>query len=65
MLTDGEAKDATILMLAERLYICSRLLTRAAERLGWDDEAVQQLVEELRDSVRGGVRSALTEATGE
>jgi hypothetical protein len=40
-----------ILSLAERLYICSRLLTCAAERLGLDAEEVLALVEQLRQSL--------------
>lgn len=44
-------KDALILSLCEKLYICSRLLTRAAERLDWDSEEVQRLVFELRVSI--------------
>ena len=43
-------KDDLVLQLAERLYICSQLLTKAAERLGWDNEAVQALVEQLKAS---------------
>lgn len=53
-----DAKDRTILMLAERLYICSRLLTRAAERLGWDEPAVQELVGELQAATRREVDGA-------
>ena len=44
-------KDQLILQLAERLYICSRLLTCSAERLGWDSEQVQALVQQLRESL--------------
>lgn len=46
-----KTRDALILSLAERLYICSRLLSCAAERLVWDDERVQELVERLEESV--------------
>lgn len=56
--TERTAKDATILMLAERLYICSRLLTCAAERLGWDDAAVRDLVRQLEDQVKSEVQDA-------
>lgn len=43
-----------ILALSERLYICSRLLTRAAERLDWDDERVRELIRSLDASVKEG-----------
>ena len=49
---DSDRKDTTIKMLAERLYNCSRLLTRAAERLGWDTAEVQELVTALRESIK-------------
>lgn len=48
--SDAE-KDELILVLCERLYICSRLLTRAAERLGWDRVEIQGLMWELRKSI--------------
>ena len=40
-----------ILSLAERLWICSRLLTCAAMRLGWDEDEVRELIARLRDQV--------------
>ena len=46
----SDSRDALILLLAERLYICSTLLTRAAERLGWDHEAVKALVQRLEET---------------
>lgn len=55
----ADPKDELILSLCEKLYICSRLLTRAAERLGWDREEVQDLMSQLRASV------ALNQATFE
>lgn len=61
--TPGDSvKDHTILMLADKLYICSRLLTCAAERRGWDDGAVQELVKQLRESTRRAVEDAGVEA---
>lgn len=42
-----DPRDALILLLAERVYICSRLLTRAAERLGWDADEVRELVRKI------------------
>lgn len=51
-----DKKDETILMLADRLFICSRLLTCAAERLSWDSEAVQELILQLR------IQTALVQA---
>ena len=36
-----------ILSLADRLHICSRLLTCAAERLDWDSGRVRELVARL------------------
>ncbi len=50
-MTTPATKDATILMLAERIFICSRLLTAAAERLHWDSDVVQGLMQELRDTL--------------
>lgn len=47
----SDGKDALILQLSERLWICSRLLTCAAERLGWDDEQVKELVAKLRSEI--------------
>lgn len=44
-------KDALILSLAEKLYVCSRLLTCAAMRLQWDEDDVRHLVAQLRDEV--------------
>ena len=44
-----DERDTLILLLCERVYICSRLLTCAAERLGWDRAEVQELVRRLRD----------------
>lgn len=55
---DAAKKDETILMLAERLYICSRLLTCAAERLSWDSERVQELITELKSVVKKDVSDA-------
>lgn len=49
----NDPRDAVILMLSERLYICSRLLTCAAERLSWDSAEVQDLVRQLRDTMKG------------
>lgn len=49
----SDKRDEVILMLCDRLYICSRLLTRAAERLSWDRTEVQELVVELRKSLEG------------
>lgn len=37
--------------LAEKLYVCSRLLTCAAMRLSWDDDEVRHLVAMIRDDV--------------
>lgn len=55
---DRAAKDATILMLAERLYICSRLLTCAAERLRWDDATVRDLMQRLNEQVKTEIDNA-------
>ena len=49
-MTDDRDKKL-IQSLSERLYICSRLLTAAAERLGWDDETVQALMQQLQESI--------------
>lgn len=48
-----DKRDAMILALCEHLHICSRLLTCAAERLGWDRDEVQELVRQLRVSIEG------------
>jgi len=40
-----------ILSLSEKLWICSRLLTCAAERLGWHEERVQELVRRLEEEL--------------
>ena len=52
----GEQRTMTerevILMLADRLWVCSKLLTAAAERLGWDAVEVRELVGELRRQLR-------------
>lgn len=55
-------KDALILVLAERVYICSRLLTCAAERLGWDQDAVCELVGQLIEVTRAEVADASVQA---
>lgn len=47
----NDPRDALILSLCDKLYICSRLLTRAAERLGWDTPQVEELVQQLRDTL--------------
>ncbi len=52
-------KDRLILSLADHLYICSRLLTRAAERLGWDSDEVRQLVAELNELVKRDVDASV------
>lgn len=46
-----EHSKKIILALADKLYVCSRLLTCAAERLSWDAERVQVLVKQLTESV--------------
>ena len=56
-------KDTTILMLAERLYICSRLLTCAAERLGWNSVVVQGYMKQLEIATRGDVDACINENT--
>jgi len=43
----SDPRDRLILLLNERVYICSRLLTCAAERLGWDAKEVRELVKRL------------------
>lgn len=53
-------RDRLILNLAERLYICSRLLTAAAMRLSWDDAEVCELVAQLRTQL---AKSAEDKAT--
>ncbi len=50
-----------ILSLADRLYICSRLLTAAAERLSWDSDGVRELVALLQKSVRRDVDASIQE----
>lgn len=54
--------DALILGLADKLYICSRLLTAAAERLGWESSTVQELMKQLRETIEAEVRDAGIEA---
>lgn len=55
----SDVRDILILALAERLYICSSLLTRAAERLKWDSVEVKELVQQLKDvtktDIKGGI----------
>lgn len=58
---DNITKDQLILALAERLYICSRLLTAAAERSEWDSPEVRDLVDQLRQSVRGCTNAGIKE----
>lgn len=48
MIAVNEPYGALIASLCERLYICSRLLTCAAERLEWDNTVVQELVGKLK-----------------
>lgn len=43
-------KDALILSLSERLWACSQILARVAERR--DDEAIREAVEWLTDWLR-------------
>lgn len=57
-------KDKMILSLCEKLYICSRLLTRAAEKLGWDRTEVQSLVTELRKQLQESSRARVEEESG-
>lgn len=53
---DAEQRtNALILSMANRIYICSRLLSAAAERMKWDSDVVQELIEELRESVSGSI----------
>lgn len=56
-----DPKDQLIYWLAQRLYICSRLLTRAAERLGWDSTEVQQLVKELTETTERLTNASIQE----
>lgn len=53
---DNDLRDALILTLSEKLYICSCLLSRAAERLKWDNDRVQELVERLNASIKEDCR---------
>lgn len=53
-----DVRDELILVLAERVYICSRLLTCAAERLKWDEPTVQDLVQQLRNTITSEVGDA-------
>jgi len=46
-----DIRDILILSLSEKLFICSRLLTAAANRLSWDSDEVQNLVDKLRQSI--------------
>lgn len=48
---DADPRDHLIISLCEKLYICSRLLTAAAERLKWDSPRVQELVKRLEESM--------------
>lgn len=50
-IADSDPRDQLILSLAEKLYICSRLLTTAAERLSWDMNRVQDLVRRLEEAI--------------
>ena len=43
-----DPRDELILSLSQKLFICSRLLTCAAMRLGWDSAEVRELVERLK-----------------
>lgn len=52
-----DERDELILSLSEKLRICSRLLTAAAERAGWDSTVVQELMEELRASIKADDRA--------
>ena len=54
----NDPRDALVLALAERLYICSRLLTCAAERLGWDSATVAELLGRIDNQVQEGLRDA-------
>ena len=56
-----ESNEGLILSLAEKLYICSRLLTAAAQRQKWDTAEVQTLMEELRASIKENCRSNAAE----
>lgn len=48
-----DERDAIIFLLCERVYCCSQLLTRAAERLGWNSAEVQELVQQLIGTMGG------------
>ena len=56
-----DPRDAIILSLAERLYICSRLLTAAAEKLSWGNTRVQELIQRLKETVDEYTRHACSE----
>lgn len=56
---ETDPRDKIILSLCEKLYICSRMLTCAAEKLSWDNTAVQELVQQLKDKVREEAHASL------
>jgi hypothetical protein len=47
----SDSKDRVIMALAEKLAICSRLLTLAAERQGWDRPEAFDLFDRLDAAV--------------
>ena len=57
-----DPRDTIILSLADKLHICSRLLTAAAERLEWDSEVVQELMSRLDESVEGSQHASIEKA---
>ena len=57
-----DERDAVILSLAEKLFICSRLLTCAAERLRWDSAAVQELMRRMEESIDSSVNNGKMQA---
>ena len=50
-MTKQEQTNKLILALADKLYICSHLLTAAAERLSWDNKKVQCLFVQLENCI--------------
>lgn len=54
---------AIILSLADKLYICSRLLTAAAEKQNWDSVVVQELIHKLKESIDEGVQRACVKSS--
>lgn len=62
---DNNAYNELILLLAERIYGCSLLLTAAVNKVDWDSTEVNELMRQLRDTTRRDLHNAGIEDFGD